>query len=184
MRSHGPVSWQRSRSRRGHVVAAVSACAASVAAGVCSAAVGSTGLTVPAADSFSGHITLAAGEFTDERGQATILLEPDHSGAATPQLTLVLDGRRCGKAKHCIRLIGELTGTLIARPTIPDAGPSFTIDASGMIQPLGQVSATGSVRGTGFVVYGYERLHLTLSMPAGFVVLHARSGRVPGFTSP
>ena len=155
-----------------------------MAASVCSVAVGSTGLTIPAADSFSGHITFAAGKFTGDRGQATILLEPDHSGAATRQLTLVLDGRRCGKAKHCIRLIGDLTGTLITRPTIPDAAPSFTIDASGVIQPLGQVSAAGSVRGTGFIVYGHEPLHLTLSVPAGFVAIHARSGRVPGFTSP
>jgi hypothetical protein len=166
------------------VVAALSACAASVAAITSSAAVASPGPTVPPADSFNGHITFAAGKFSGDRGRAVILLEPDHSGTAERQLTLVLDGRRCGTIEHCIQLAGVLTGTLIRSRTIPDVGPSFSIAASGLILPLGQVSATGSVHGTGFIDYGHEPLHLTLSTSSGSVALDAESRKVPGFTSP
>jgi hypothetical protein len=172
-------------SRGRFVVAAVlSASAASVAAITSSAAVGSPGLIVPPADSFSGHITFAAGKFNGDRGRVAILLEPHDSGAAERQLALVLDGRRCGKAEHCIQLAGVLKGTLTRSRTMPDVGASFTIAASGLILPLGHVSATGSVHGTGFIDYGHEPLHLTLSMSSGSVALDAESGEVPGFTSP
>jgi hypothetical protein len=155
-----------------------------VAAIASSAAVGSPGPNVPPADSFSGHITFATGKFNGDRGRAAIVLEPGPSGAVTRQLTLVLDGRPCREVTQCVQLAGRLRGTLTARRTMPDVGSSFTIAASGLIQPLGQVSAVGSVHGTGFIDSARELLHLTLSTSSGSVALDAKSGEVPGFTSP
>lgn len=165
-------------------IAALSICAAAVAAIMCSVAIGSPWPAVPPKDSFTGHITFATGEFTGDRGSVTILLRTGHSVAARSQLTLVLDGRRCAKGTHCIQLAGVLTGMLVAKPTGPDRGQVFTIAADGMIRPVGLVLATGGVRGTGLISYGHEPLHLTLSAPAGRVAIDAESGKVPGFTSP
>jgi hypothetical protein len=165
--------------------ALLSICTTAFVAVMCSVAIGSPWPTLLPQDSFTGRIAFATGKLTGDRGEVAILLKTGHSVATRRQLTLVLDGRRCGKAKHCVQLTGVLTGMLIAEPTLPDMGRRFTIAAEGFIQPLGQVSATGSVRGTGFIFsYGHEPLHLTLNAPTGRVTIDAKSGKVPPFTSP
>jgi hypothetical protein len=151
---------------------------------MCSVAIGAPWLRVPRQDSFVGRIVFATGKFSGDRGEVTILLKTGHAVAGRRQLMVVLDGRRCRRARRCVRLVGTLTGSLIAQPHIPDTGSPFVIAANGWIPTLGNVTATGSVRGTGFIRYAYEPLHLTLTAPRGRIVLDAKSGKVPGFTSP
>lgn len=171
------------------LTAVLSICVAALGVGMCSVAVGSLRPTAPPQDSFTGRITFATGKFTGARGQVTILLKTDRFCGlcrvpSRRQLKVVLDGRRCGTVRRCIRLTGTMTGTLLAQPTISDVGVPFAIVAHGMIRPLGHVSATGSVHGAGFIRYAYQPLHLTLSAPGGRLAIDAKSGRVPGFTSP
>jgi hypothetical protein len=170
------------------LIAVLSTYATLFGAVMCSVAIGSTRPTVPRQDSFTGRITSATGKFRGDRGHVTILLKTDDPGAHSPRakrrLTLVLEGRRCSGARRCIRVTGRLEGTLIAHRSIPDVGVPFTIAAHGIIRALGHVSAAGSVRGTGFILSAHEPLRVALSAPGGRVLINAKSGKVPGFTSP
>jgi hypothetical protein len=83
-----------------------------------------------------------------------------------------------------VQLRGTLTGTLTRMSTIPDVGASYALSASGRVKPLGHVSATGQVHGTGFIMRGHETLTVRLSNSRGEVDLQAQSPVVPGFTTP
>jgi hypothetical protein len=140
---------------------------------------------VPARDAFSGRISTATGLFRNDHGRATADLRVPRSGAVTRRLTLTIHGRLCNKSKHCVRLTGQLKGTLTAVPhTLADTGARFTIRARGTITHLGHVRMRGSVNGTGFVYRGRESLHLTVITGTGRLALDAHSHLVRGFTSP
>jgi hypothetical protein len=150
-----------------------------------SAALAASHRKVPARDAFSGRITARTGSFRGDRGHATVDLAVSGSRAATRRLTITIHGRLCDKSKHCVRIAGQLKGTITAlADTIPDTGRSFTLRAAGIIRGFGHVRVGGRVDGTGFIYRGHESLHLTATGHGGRLALDARSGPVPGFSSP
>ena len=50
--------------------------------------------------------------------------------------------------------------------------------------PLGSVTATGQVHGTGFIGRGVETMTMRLVNQTGTIELNGKSGTVPGFTGP
>lgn len=163
--------------------------AASLAVGVIAlgASAGATAepATVPAKDSFSGSISSGTGRYKDDRGTASSYLVLSSSSNATRRLTLEIRGRPCGRSKHCLKLSGNLKGTLTAiPPQVADVGQSFTVNVRGRLKPLGPVSVKGTVHGTGFLIQGEETLSLTITAPGGQINLSAISPPVSGFTSP
>ena len=141
-------------------------------------------VVTPAKDSFAGKITTATGRFSGDRGSATIVLVPG-PGQASRHLGVTIKGTVCARKVACVPLVGKLTGTLAPGPrTNPDVGRRFTITGAGTIKPLGHVSATGTVQGTGFIKNGHESLTLKLTNSGGTVTIVGTSGPVPGFTSP
>ncbi len=162
----------------------VVACAASVAAVGSPTVLAASMALTPAKDSFAGKITAATGKFSGDRGAVTIVLAPG-AGQAARHLSVTIKGTVCARKVACVPLAGKLTGTLAPGPrTNPDVGRRFTIAATGTVKPLGHVSATGTVQGTGFINNGHESLTLKLTRPGGTVTIAATSGPVPGFTSP
>jgi len=158
--------------------------AVAVAVAVPAAALAGPSAPTPAKDSFTGRVTAATGIFARDHGAVTIALAP-RPGNALRRLTLTLRGAPCSGKGQCVQLSGKLTGTLAPGPMrVPDAGRSFTIAATGTIKPLGHVSATGTVHGTGFIANGHENLRLLLMRAGGTVTIEATSPPVPGFTSP
>jgi hypothetical protein len=150
-----------------------------------STALGASHQKVPARDAFNGRISTATGLFRNDHGRATADLRVPRSGAVTRRLTVTIHGRLCDKSKHCVRLTGQLKGTITAVPhTLADTGARFTIRARGTITHLGQVRMRGSVNGTGFVYRGRESMHLTLITGEGRIALDTHSHLVRGFTSP
>jgi hypothetical protein len=146
---------------------------------------GGAARSVPARDEFSGSITAASGRFAGDGGRLLIDLAPGPRHSSTRTMTATFRGRRCGTAKHCLRLTGDVKGTLTEDAgQIPDAGVSFAFRGQGSLKPLGHVSAAGQLHGTGFIYRGRETLHLVLTARGGRVTVDARSGTVPGFTSP
>jgi hypothetical protein len=135
-------------------------------------------------DSFRGTISIARGAFVGDNGRVSMQIGAGQSTTGTRTATLEISGRRCHGAQACVRLTGTLTGRLTRMSTIPDVGESFALSASGRVRPLGHVSATGQVHGTGFIMRGHETLTLRLSNSRGEVDLQAQSPLVPGFTSP
>jgi hypothetical protein len=122
---------------------------------------------------------------TGTRGEVEVDLAPQRSNRVKRRLTFTFRGARCAKRAHCVRLSGVLHGTLIAnRHQIPDVGESFAVHASGRLQPIGRVSVTGSVGGTGNILRGYESLRLSVRADHGSIVIGARSGQVPGDSAP
>jgi hypothetical protein len=152
------------------------ACALAAAAGAAS--------SVPPKDTFNGHIASASGGVRADHGNVTILIHAAQATAATRRAELTLVSPTCGRRKHCLRLLGTLTGTLTAQATIPDVGRRYAIVATGTITSLGRVSARGEADGVGFIREGRERLSLTLRTGSDRVTIAALSPEVPGFTSP
>lgn len=161
-------------------VAALTTCAAATGVpAVLAAAV------APARDSFTGSIIGATGRFAGERGAVALVTVPA-AGQGVRPLKLTLRGSGCtAGSRRCVELTGSLSGTLALGPVrVPDVGSRLTIAASGRIKPIGLVSATGTVQGTGFIARGRETLDLRLRAPRGTITVRAVSARVPGFTSP
>jgi hypothetical protein len=166
----------------GSVVGSI--CAATLAAAGASAAFAATVGSAPAKDSFVGSVTAATGRFSGDHGGVRLVLAPGR-GQSGRRLTVTFSGGSCGSAGHCIQLSGRLTGVLTRGPiVVPDVGSSLTVRASGAIRPLGKVSATGSVHGTGFIARGHETLRLKLTGSGATITISADSGLVPGGTSP
>lgn len=141
---------------------------------------------VPPKDSFTGHISGAAGRYKHDVGSASIYLHLRTSEQAIRPVTVTIQGRACGHSRVCLNLRGRLKGTLTltARPHVPDTGNSFSLKAVGAVTPLGHAAATGMGQGTGFIPRGRETMRLTFSTGHGSVTLSALSPPVPGFTSP
>jgi hypothetical protein len=172
------------------VLAAASACLASVGfVTACLAGLGVSGAlaaaATPARDSFSGSITAATGRFSGDHGAVAIVLAPS-TGQGLRRLSLTVRGSGCRTPAHrCVALTGRLSGTLALGPLrVPDVGSSLTIRAAGAIKPLGQVSASGTVQGTGFIAHGRETLKLRLTTAGGAITIKADSAVVPGGTTP
>ncbi len=107
------------------------------------------------------------------------------AGTSVRALRLVFKGDRCHGEHGCVALTGSLRGTIAAVPShMPDVGRQFRVDGHGRLSPLGRVTVTGTVAGTGFIASGRESLELTVHTAHGTLGLDGHSARVPGFTSP
>jgi hypothetical protein len=139
---------------------------------------------VAAKDMFTGVIETATGSFEADHGRVRISLRPEHSTSAVRSVTVGLTALQCRARKRCLKLSGDLTGTLVARRSLPDTGSTFAIHAGGTLARIGRAVGTGVVEGTGFIARGRERLQLNLAASRGHIAIDASSGSVPGFTSP
>lgn len=157
-------------------LACASACTLTAAAGAASRA--------PAKDTFSGHIASASGRVRADHGNVTIVIHVTQTADRTRRAELTLVSPTCGTRRHCLRLLGTLTGTLTAQASIPDVGRRYAVVATGTIKSLGRVSARGEAYGVGFINKGREHLALTLRAGSNRVTIDALSPEVPGFTSP
>jgi hypothetical protein len=146
-----------------------------------------TAATAPLAHgrAFHGAITAATGGLAGEHGDVAIVLaHPPLGGNASTPVTLSIVGAGCGTQPHCVHLNGRLTGQMTLQHSLPDVGHRFAIAARGTVVPLGQVEASGSAAGTGFIRSGHTGLSLTLQSAGGTVTVAALSGPVPGRTDP
>jgi hypothetical protein len=138
---------------------------------------------VPARDRFTGTLSggtgslAGAGDVLEARLQA-----PAANG--TRRLTLWILGTGCREGSSCAHLSGSLRGQLTPVRALPDIGRRYKVTATGSLHPVGAVTATGTVAGTGNINSGFESLQLTLRGARGSARLTARSARVPAFTSP
>jgi hypothetical protein len=130
-------------------------------------------------------VVSASGRLRGEAGRLHIGLTVGSSHTASRSLTVVITPRRCGAARRCLRLAGTLKGTLSYQAhQIPDTGARLSLRASGVVKPIGAVSASGFVHGTGFIRSGRETLQLTLAGSGARVSVEGRSSLLPGFTAP
>jgi hypothetical protein len=102
----------------------------------------------------------------------------------TRRLTLWIFSTGCRSGAGCVHLNGSLRGQLTPVRALPDIGHRYAITASGSLDPIGAVTASGTAAGTGNINSGVESLLLTLRGKLGSGRLIARSSRVPSFTSP
>ncbi len=134
---------------------------------------------VPRKDHFTGHVTSATGAYRSEHGRMILNVHLTRSG-----ITVRVAPLACHRAEHCLRLAGTLRGTVKWLRTIPDTAPEARLKLRGNLDPLGTVTARGTVWGTGFIRFAHEGLVLTLSNKHGRVGLVAQIALVPGFTIP
>jgi hypothetical protein len=138
---------------------------------------------VPPRDRFIGTLRDGTGSLAAARGVVEVRLEPvGTTGRRALTLWIVRTG--CRPSAACVHLIGRLRGQLAPVRTLPDVGRRYAITASGSVRPVGAATAVGTVAGTGNIAFGSESLQLMLKARHGSARLSARSGRVPGFTSP
>jgi hypothetical protein len=176
-------SSPRTRWIGGSAIIGVACAVAAIASGAGSAS--GHDAAVPARDSFSGKITSATSRYRGDGGKLSLTIETTAPGPASRAATFTLSGRACHRAHQCIRLQGQLKGTITqVRSPIADIGRQFKLAASGDLKPLGQSRATGTAQGTGFILKGTETIQLSVAGPHGNVDVTATSGPVPGFTSP
>jgi hypothetical protein len=160
------------------------ALAAGITLAPAAVAVASSPPQVPARDQFKGSASAATGKLSGDHATVTVYLKPGRTHGAGRPVTIVVVGRRCKGAAGCMNLNGRLRGVLTPQSSPPDAGRKFAISATGKIKPLGHVSATGMVYGTGFIRRGREGLQIKLRTSTGDMTIGAQSPIVPGFTSP
>lgn len=157
--------------------------AATTSSTTTSAAPGVAVPRVPPRDRFTGTLRDGSGSLA---GAGDVLEARLQSAAAagTRRLTLWILSTGCRAGSACVHLSGSLRGRLTPVRTLPDIGRRYAIAARGSLRPVGVVTASGTVSGTGNIELGFETLELTLSGGRGSARLSARSGRVPAFTSP
>jgi hypothetical protein len=78
-------------------------------------------------------------------------------------------------------LHGPLHGSYTIVPSIPDTGTHYDLSGSGSIDGLGQVTATGELHSTGFILNGHATGTLTLQNANGAVTLQLVGPSQPGF---
>lgn len=138
---------------------------------------------VPPRDRFIGTLSQGTGSLAGAADVLEARLQaPGNTGIR--RLTLWIVSTGCRDGSTCAHLTGSLRGRLVQVRTLPDIGRRYAITATGSLNPVGPIKATGSVAGTGNIVFGSESLELVLNGRRGSARLSARSGRVPGFTSP
>ncbi len=135
-------------------------------------------------DSFRGKITAATGRLAGERGDVRVVLAHAPRGKGSTSVTLSIIAAGCGGQPRCLRLNGRLSGRMTPERSLPDVGHRFEIGARGAITPLGQVEASGTANGTGFIRSGHTGLNLTLHGASGTVTIEGQSGPVPSFSEP
>jgi hypothetical protein len=138
---------------------------------------------IPAKDRFTGHVSAGTGRYRGDHGRArlAVFVSLSASGAT---ITIRIAPLACRSTPRCLGLKGSLSGRLGWLPVPSDSGSMALLNLSGKVAPLGNVTATGTVHGTGFIVRGRETLTLTLPGTHGTVKLAAQSGLVRGFTTP
>ena len=107
----------------------------------------------------------------------------------TPQVEL-LEGRLAlsggGAAAlavpHRVALNGQVGGTFLLAPTIPDTGDSQAITAAGSVAPLGKVNASGLLTTPGFIARGRATGSITLSNTNGSVTIQLTGPIQKGFS--
>src|SRR4051812_43811727 len=72
-------------------------------------------------------------------------------------------------ARAAAVLTGTVRGTYVIEPGIPDAGRSYALSGTGVLQPLGSVHGEGNLRTPGFVARGNTTGSLTLTGDTGTV---------------
>lgn len=138
---------------------------------------------VPARDRFIGGLSAGTGALAGARDVVEARLQaPGTTG--TRRLTLWILSTHCRAGSACAHLSGRLQGQLTPERSLPDIGHRYSVTAGGSLHPLGAVTATGTVAGTGNINFGFENLQLTLRGKGGSGRLSARSRRVPAFTYP
>jgi hypothetical protein len=148
------------------------------------AAAATASAPAPARHRFAVAVSTGSSKLSGARGAATVLLRTG-AGTTTRALRIVFTGDRCHGRTGCVALTGTLKGTITAvAQHIPDAGRQFRVSARGRLSPLGHVTVTGTIRGTGNIRFGQESLQLTVRSGHGTLGVDGRSARVPGFTSP
>ena len=81
-------------------------------------------------------------------------------------------------------LAGLLTGTYTPAPhKLADAGMQFTLQGTGTVSGMGQVTLTGSLHTTGFVAAGHASGTLVLANAHGTLTLHLEGTLQPGFAA-
>ena len=116
----------------------------------------------------------------------------DGTAKTRPQLE-ILDGRLALSAggtaalgvikPHHLALNGEVSGKFLLAPGIPDVGSSQTLIGSGTVTPLGQVSASGTMKSPGFIARGRTTGTLNLSNANGSVTIQLTGPLKPGFAT-
>ncbi len=84
---------------------------------------------------------------------------------------------------HHIALNGEVSGTFSLTQGIPDVGSGQTLTGLGTVSPLGQVSASGTIRSPGFIAHGRASGSFNLSNANGSVTIQLKGPRQPGFAA-
>ena len=127
----------------------------------------------PAAGTFTGTITSAAGGYAGDHGRVVIR---DADLVSRMSGRVVLSGLACRGARHCLDLDGKPVATLALKGhPIPDAGYTFTVRGSGRVAPLGAVKVSGLLQVPGFVACGRQSLTLTLASTRGRVKVTAQT---------
>lgn len=128
---------------------------------------------------FDGTIASGTGPHAHLRGAVRAVL---HAGGLTATPTTA-------EARFTLVLRGTLTGRVEGRAhgtrSNPDVGWLFKLSGSGVVTPLGTVTASGTTRALGFVKDG--RFHLMLILhphSTGRLVISATGPVEPGFSSP
>jgi hypothetical protein len=136
-------------------------------------------------DRFIGTITSGTGRFSGDKGAVTVQVIPGPRQGSVQPVTLVIAPSACPSGGRCVLLRGRVSGTMrAAGEPMPDVGVTLQFSCSGRVAPVGRVSATGTIHGTGFIRSGREWLRLKMSGRGGTVLIDALSGLVPGFTRP
>jgi hypothetical protein len=139
----------------------------------------------PARDHFTGSISRGTGSFAGTQGAVSIRVFVGPQIGSFRAFSLAIGPLPCTAGGHCTSLSGRASGHAArAGEPIADVGITLRFRAAGRVSPIGHVSATGVVRGTGFIARGHEWLQLSLTGRAGSVTIEALSPLVPGFTTP
>jgi hypothetical protein len=134
-------------------------------------------------DAFSGLARATSGREAGHRGPVRVRLHPG-SPAGRGSVTVAITSPACRRARHCLALAGSLTGTLSVPLRRPDRGAVSRLLVRGRLTAIGETVGRGQVTGTGNIRFGHESLVLTLDGATGTVGIDARSGQVPGYTTP
>jgi hypothetical protein len=188
-----PPTGSRSSRRRPRTFAALGiACAAAFLAPSAGAGASASAATVtPKTTTFAGRIVSGTGSYAKLRGSVKLvlsssagLLRPPGPKPSTYGFTLTLSAPSCAGRAHCVSLHGKIIGGALGLSRIPDVGASYTLEGSGRVGPLGQVTATGTSHSLGFIARGRFPLHLQLRRGAGTLTIDAQGPLTKGFSSP
>jgi hypothetical protein len=83
-----------------------------------------------------------------------------------------------------VALSGQVSGTWLEQPTIPDVGHTQTLSGSGVVAPLGMAQVSGELHTPGFVARGETTGTITLSNADGSVTLRLVGPPQAGFSPP